>query len=98
MTLTGLQKSLGVLSSTGLSPQQFFILVYAEDSSPSMSEIAKETDHTTAAVTGIVDRMVEDGLLEREHSKEDRRVIRVYTTAKGKKILNNVCNQIKTHE
>jgi DNA-binding MarR family transcriptional regulator len=48
-----------------------------------MSEIAHLTYQSGATVTGIVDRLAEAGLVERERDPEDRRVIYVRTTPTG---------------
>jgi len=48
-----------------------------------MSEIAHLTYQSGATVTGIVDRLAEAGLVERERDPEDRRVIYVHTTPTG---------------
>jgi len=46
---------------------------------------------TTAAMTGIVDRLVRDDYCARVHLSQDRRVIKIKLTPKG----NNVVRRIK---
>jgi DNA-binding MarR family transcriptional regulator len=48
-----------------------------------MSEIARLTFQSAATVTGIVDRLADAGLVERERDRDDRRVIYVRTTQAG---------------
>jgi len=48
-----------------------------------MSDIAKKMGHSTAAATGLVDRLEKLFLVERVHATEDRRKIMVHITAKG---------------
>jgi DNA-binding MarR family transcriptional regulator len=45
---------------------------------------------TPPNVTGIVDRLVEQGLLSRQESPEDRRVLMLRTTEKGEAILSDL--------
>ena len=41
-------------------------------------------------ITGIVDRMERDGLLERQRDRDDRRVVNVFLTEKGRKLRQAV--------
>ena len=43
-------------------------------------------------VTGVVDKMVSLGLVKREHSKEDRRIVEVFLTSKGEQSAKEVTN------
>ncbi|RJP75436.1 MAG: MarR family transcriptional regulator [Candidatus Abyssobacteria bacterium SURF_17] len=52
-----------------------------------MSELARVLDVRVNTVTGIADRLVERRLLKRERNHKDRRVIRLYTTPKGRKTV-----------
>jgi DNA-binding MarR family transcriptional regulator len=52
-----------------------------------MSVLAEEQVTTQASITGLVDDLEERGLVERVRSKEDRRVINVGITRKGKDAL-----------
>jgi DNA-binding MarR family transcriptional regulator len=45
---------------------------------------------TPPNVTGIIDRLVEQGLLVRQNSSEDRRVLVLQTTEKGESILSGL--------
>jgi len=47
-----------------------------------MTDIAKKMGHSTAAATGLVDRMEKLDFMERVHAKEDRRKIMVRITPK----------------
>jgi MarR family transcriptional regulator, organic hydroperoxide resistance regulator len=53
-----------------------------------MSLLAEELLTTQASITGLVDDLEEHGLVERERSTEDRRVINVTITKKGKETLH----------
>lgn len=41
-------------------------------------------------ITGIVRRLEQSGLVERRHSREDRRVVKVYLTAEGQDIVSSL--------
>ena len=55
-----------------------------------MSEIAAILNLSMGAATGIVDKMIEQGLLKRERSEEDRRVVKVQLEKKGKEMADKV--------
>ncbi len=48
-----------------------------------MSEVAERMDHSTAAATGLVDRLENLGYVERTHATNDRRKVLVRITPKG---------------
>jgi MarR family transcriptional regulator, organic hydroperoxide resistance regulator len=49
--------------------------------------LAQELDVTPANVTGIIDRLVEQGLVARNPSPEDHRVIRLQATDQGRALM-----------
>ena len=64
----------------------FIILEFLkEKDSSNMSELSNALKLTMSAATAIIDKMVELKLVHRQHSKEDRRVVEVELTDKGKK-------------
>ncbi len=72
------------LNKENVSFPQFFLLTYlASEEYLTMSDIAKKMGHSTAAATGLVDRLEKLFLVERVHATEDRRKIMVHITAKG---------------
>lgn len=75
---------------------QFFILshLYRHGESK-MSELAKVTDVSTAAITGIVDRLVRDGYITRLYDSNDRRVINIKLTGKGSELVKRISHQRK---
>jgi len=70
---------------------QFLILdfLHRQDESK-MSALARFMGVTTAAMTGIVDRLVRDGFAVRENQPEDRRIIKVKLTPKGAELVKKV--------
>ncbi|MBM4152096.1 MAG: MarR family transcriptional regulator [Kiritimatiellaceae bacterium] len=46
-----------------------------------------------SSASGLLDRMEKQGLLKRTHSTEDRRVVNLTLTAKGKKMVDQIMQQ-----
>jgi len=59
----------------------------------SMSDMARFMNVTTAAMTGIIDRLVRDGYCMRIPDPDDRRVIKIKLTAKGSSAAKNILEQ-----
>ncbi len=79
------------LSKERLSYPQFFLLAYlAEEEGLSMSNIAKMMGHSTAAATGMVDKLQELGYIYRSTAAADRRKILVHITESGNKIVEEM--------
>lgn len=56
----------------------------------SLTELSERMSARNSTVTGIVDRMERDGLVSRERSSTDRRVVIIRATDKGKEIARGV--------
>ncbi len=56
----------------------------------SLSDIGKNVHLDKPAITGLADRMENDGLVERRRTSADRRIIRLFLTEKGKKLFNKI--------
>lgn len=83
------------LNRSNLSYPQFFLLTYlSSEESLTMTDIAKKMGHSTAAATGLVDRIEKLGYVERAHASDDRRKIMVRITAKGLKIVAHMRKEI----
>ena len=79
------------LSTGQISFPQFFLLGHlAEEEALSMSDIAGRMRHTTAAATGLVDRLESLGYASRAQSPEDRRKVLVHITPAGRALYNQV--------
>ena len=73
---------------------QFMVLNFLAHSGESkMKDLAGFMHVTTAAMTGIVERLVRDGYVKRLYDPEDRRIIRVDLTTKGKELLFKIRQQ-----
>lgn len=59
-----------------------------------MSDIAKKMGHSTAAATGLVDRLEKLKYVERVHAAEDRRKIMVRITSRGVDLVSKMRGEI----
>lgn len=55
-----------------------------------MTALSQALEHTTAATTGLVDRLIELGYVKRARSKSDRRKVSVYLSRRGEAVMNEV--------
>lgn len=83
------------LNKGNISFPQFFLLTYlSSEEYLTMSDIAKKMGHSTAAATGLVDRLEKLGYVERVHAAEDRRKIMVRITSKGVELVSRMRSEI----
>jgi len=83
------------LNKGNISFPQFFLLTYlSSEDYLTMSDIAKKMGHSTAAATGLVDRLEKLSYVERMHAAEDRRKIMVRITAKGTELVSKMRKEI----
>lgn len=59
-----------------------------------MTEIAEKMSHTTAAATGLVDRLENLGYVQRTHAESDRRKVLVRITPKGEQLVDRIRQDI----
>jgi len=79
------------LNKGNVSYAQFFLLGYlAKEDWLTMSDIAKKMGHSTAAATGLVDRLEKLGYVERLHAADDRRKVMVQITSKGEELVSRL--------
>lgn len=71
-------------------PQYCLLGFLAQQNELSMSAIALRMGHTTAAATGLVDRLEKLGHVKRVHASDDRRKILVQITASGAALVAEV--------
>jgi len=71
----------------GITPSQLSVLwsLWQEDGVLT-SHLIESTGLDGGTITGVVDRLEAKGLVRRERSGEDRRVVRVFLTAAGRKL------------
>ena len=83
------------LNKGNVSFPQFFLLTYlSNEDYLTMSDIAKKMGHSTAAATGLVDRLEKLSYVERMHAAEDRRKIMVCITSKGVELVSKMSKEI----
>ncbi len=83
------------LSQGKISFPQFFLLAYlAEEECLSMSSIARMMGHSTAAATGMVDKLQEMDYIKRFTAAADRRKIMVRITEKGRQLIQRMHGNI----
>jgi DNA-binding MarR family transcriptional regulator len=83
------------LNKGNVSFPQFFLLTYlSSEEYLTMSDSAKKMGHSTAAATGLVDRLEKLSYVERVHAAEDRRKIMVRITAKGIELVSKMRTEI----
>lgn len=71
-------------------PQMVTLLAIHDRGSCRMGALAETTQQSGGTLTGIVDRLIGDGLVERVRSAEDRRVIEVTLSAEGRARVEEV--------
>jgi DNA-binding MarR family transcriptional regulator len=85
-----------LLQPFGLTMPQFMSLaaLSMQPEAYSMSDLTNVTLHEPATMTGIVDRLVKMGLVERSRSKADRRVVLVKITPSGLDLLQQIHQEL----
>ncbi len=72
------------IRSMGLTPPQFSVIAELGGTQGMTAvELANSTLHAKASLTGIIDRLVDKGLVERRPIPGDRRAMNVRLTKKG---------------
>ncbi len=84
------------LVEIGLSLSRFellaLLLVEKQQGLP-MSPLAQRLGIPMSTATGVADRLVKKGLLKRERQEEDRRVVVVFLTVEGNKLVGKIQKQ-----
>lgn len=61
-----------------------------------VNEIRQQMTDPRADVTRLIDRLVRDGFVVRKHDGEDRRIVRVTLSERGKKLLRDIDEPLLT--
>jgi len=84
------------LNRDNISFAQFFLLTYLASSKElTMTDIARKMGHSTAAATGLVDRLEKLGYMERTHAVDDRRKVMVRVTPKGLDLVSRLRDELQ---
>ncbi len=75
--------------TTLTGPQLWTLRILAEESQLKVSEIAKRMYLHPATMVGLIDRLEAKGLVVRERSSRDRRVVYVKLTPAGRVLVSN---------
>lgn len=73
-------------------PQLLCLQIVVEHDGLSAGEVSREMDLSQSTCVGILDRLEKKGLLQRERSQKDRRMVLLHCTPEGKAI----CKQTPT--
>lgn len=83
------------ISKKGFTISQCYTLLNLYKNPPlSMKELSEEMNLDTSTMTRIVDNLVRDGYIEREHSSEDRRVVLARLTEKGEEEARKLSKEV----
>lgn len=79
------------IKSFGLTQPQFGVLETLGHIGPlTLSELSRKQLVSGGNMTCVVDNLEKEGLVERLHSKEDRRAIKVQLTSKGQTLFDDI--------
>ncbi len=89
-----LRFSKSAVESAGITLQQhqalFFIIGFPGRERVTIGELAERLQVRHHSAVGLVDRLEEQGLIERLHNEEDRRQVYIGLTTKGMKVLESL--------
>lgn len=73
----------GVMQENGLTWVQFHALYHIDKEGIAFNKLSDHLNCNASNLTGLIDRMIEKGIVYREQSKKDRRVWLIKLTKKG---------------
>ena len=71
-------------------PQVKTLIHVNKNDGPTSGQIANGLGVTLSTITGIVDRLEEQGLVFRQEDRHDRRITRVLPTARGRELVDGL--------
>ncbi|WP_416151414.1 MarR family winged helix-turn-helix transcriptional regulator [Salipaludibacillus sp. HK11] len=88
------QKGREILNEFPITPPQFVALQWLHEyGDMTIGELSSKMYLACSTTTDLVDRMENNGLVERIKDEKDRRVVRIHLLDKGAKIIREVINQ-----
>jgi DNA-binding MarR family transcriptional regulator len=79
------------MNQGNISISQFMLLsILNQFGAQKMSDLSRQMHHSASATTGLVDRLIQLGLVRRYTNEEDRRLVRIKLTSKGEKIVDDM--------
>lgn len=89
-----LQRERNDLATGVLTIPQLSVLHYLQSNGPSMMHaIAAQLNLKPSNLTGIVDRLVNMGMVRRDNSAQDRRVVMAEMTEQGQTVLERILQE-----
>lgn len=86
------------LNRGNVSYAQFFLLGYlSSEQQLTMTDISRKMGHSTAAATGLVDRLEKLGYVQRLHAADDRRKVMVQITIKGIQLVQQLRDNLASN-
>ncbi|MDO3384995.1 MarR family transcriptional regulator [Gilvimarinus sp. SDUM040013] len=79
-------------------PQWMSVNVLAHEEADTPAKIAECLGVDRSAITRLLDRLVDKGLVQRQHDDGDRRSVRVYLTPEGKSLAKRVDQLALEHQ
>ena len=87
--------SRSIRSKTNLNPGSLYVLgVLTTHGMLSMSEIGCKLSMPKSHITGLVDKLIAEELVERLYDPKDRRIVNVHITEKGAADFNSIKHEI----
>ncbi|HHY83649.1 MAG TPA: MarR family transcriptional regulator [Clostridiales bacterium] len=83
------------LADYGVTWPQYHALYHIQDEGIPANELAKELNCNASNLTGLIDRLMENNWVYREHSREDRRVWLIKLTEEGKNLRERLIPQYR---
>ncbi|NLI98802.1 MarR family transcriptional regulator [bacterium] len=75
---------------------QFFVLsILSRKDSAVVGELARQIGTTSGNITAMIDRLIRMGLVTRENSQQDRRVVHIRLSQKGQEITERINRNTK---
>ncbi len=88
-----------VLKEAGIDRPRWRVLASLSDyDKMTIGELARKVLMKQPTLTKVLDKMEEEKLVKRRHSKEDRRAIKIAITKKGKEKVSKLLIKAKKHE
>ncbi|WP_141432178.1 MarR family winged helix-turn-helix transcriptional regulator [Bacillus sp. 03113] len=79
------------MNEQGITPSQLFVLIFLKKGgSCKVTQLAEKLDVKPSAATTMVDRLVQNEFVIREHDQKDRRVVNISITKRGEEKLDKV--------
>lgn len=86
-----LQNEMRRLAENYIPWNEFVVLQLIEQKGPLMaSEIANQIEVTSSHITTVTDKLIKKGLIQRERSDADRRIVYLQVTEQGREIAHTM--------